>query len=136
MTFGFFFPIFPISLVQSIFLLPFLLGMGYIACSPILALVKKSLLLLGAGCGSFDSQSFRYLRFFVFFFFLFSWEGFVKFACFHSSPLLSFVSDRFMNSSRKIPVVLVFVLGLGRTAPDNQCNGRGLFCFKVPFDRR
>lgn len=60
----------------------------------------------------------------------------MKFLSFHRSPLLSLVSDRFMNSSRKIPVVLVFVLGFGRAAPDNQWNGRGLFCFKVPFGRR
>ena len=125
MTFGFFF-YFPVSLVHPIFLFAFSLGLGHIECSSIFALVKKSFLILGAGCGSFDSQPFRYLRFFVFFFvfFLFSWEGFVKF------PLLSLVSDRFMNSSRKIPVVLMSVLGFGRAAPDNQWDGRGLFCFK------
>ena len=78
---------------------------------------KKSFLILGAGCGSFDSQPFRYLCFFFFFFFLIQLGGFL---CFHNSPLLSLVSDRFMNSSRKIPVVLVFVLGFGRAAPDNQ----------------
>lgn len=60
----------------------------------------------------------------------------MKFLSFHRSPLLSLVSDRFMNSSRKIPVVLVFVLGFGRAAPDNQWNGRGLFCFKFLFDCR
>lgn len=38
-----------------------------------------------------------------------------------------------MNSSRKNLVVLVFVLGFGRAAPDNQWDGCGLLLHQFPL---
>lgn len=64
----FFSPIFPDSLVQPIFFLPFHSDWAILSCSPILALVKSLFLFQALGVVPFDSQSFRYLHFFRFFF--------------------------------------------------------------------